>query len=166
MKRFASHYLFLPEAGYLKQQVVEVTDEGTIQRVFPLKEEMESVEWLPGVIALLTESEIARLENNECTSEIEYIFSLDLPHKPIVSPTPLLQEGGVAESRGGRCSISIENQEVMHSPTTSSYGYFSFLKEESGDTLVFKEALFPCLFYPFDFTSMQPVAETRHRLLR
>ena len=28
------------------------------------------------------------------------------------------------------------------------------------------EALFPYLFYPFDFTSMQPVDGTRHRLLR
>lgn len=129
MKRFASHYLFLPGAGYLKQQVVEVTDEGTVQRVFPLEEEVESVEWLPGVIALLTESEIAGLENNECISEIEYIFSLDLPHKPIESP-------------------------------------LSSFQKESGDTLVFKEKLFPCLFYPFDFTSMQPVAGTRHRLLR
>ena len=35
-------------------------------------------------------------------------------------------------------------------------------EEEGGEG----EALFPYLFYPFDFTSMQPVAGTRHRLLR
>ena len=28
------------------------------------------------------------------------------------------------------------------------------------------EVLFPVLFYPFDFISMQPVDGTRHRLLR
>ena len=36
MKRFASHYLYAPDTGFLKQQVVEI----------------ESVEWLPGVIEL------------------------------------------------------------------------------------------------------------------
>lgn len=28
MKRFASHYLLIPAIGYMKQQVVEITDEG------------------------------------------------------------------------------------------------------------------------------------------
>ena len=48
---------------------------------------------------------------------------------------PLLQEGGVAESRGGRYIRSIENQELAHSPTTSPCGYSSFLKEESQDSI-------------------------------
>ena len=67
MKRFAAHYLLLPDVGFIRQQVVEITDEGYVRDVFP-------------------------------------------------------------EKRG--------------------------------------EVLFPYLFYPFDFTSMQPVAGTRHRLLR
>ena len=29
MKRFASHYLFMTDVGFIKQQVVEITDEGS-----------------------------------------------------------------------------------------------------------------------------------------
>lgn len=36
MKRFASHYLLIPAVGYMKQQVVEITDEGVVRGVFPL----------------------------------------------------------------------------------------------------------------------------------
>ena len=60
MKRFASHYLLIPAVGYMKQQVVEITDEGVVRGVFPLTEEIESVEWMPGVIVLLSESQIDR----------------------------------------------------------------------------------------------------------
>ena len=31
MKRFASHYLLIPAVGYMKQQVVEITDEGVVR---------------------------------------------------------------------------------------------------------------------------------------
>ncbi len=51
MKRFASHLLFVPESGYLKQQVVEV-EEGRVVRYYPLTEEVEDTEWVPGVIQL------------------------------------------------------------------------------------------------------------------
>lgn len=60
MKRFASHYLLIPAVGYMKQQVVEITDEGVVRGVFPLTEEIESVEWMPGVIVLLSESRSGR----------------------------------------------------------------------------------------------------------
>lgn len=43
MKRYASHFLYLPECGYLKQHVVE-TEMGKMVRVFPLTEEIEDVE--------------------------------------------------------------------------------------------------------------------------
>ena len=92
MKRFAAHYLLLPDVGFIRQQVVEIADEGYARDIFPLTEEIESVEWMPGLIALLPDNEI-------------------------------------------------KNTEMF-------------------------EVLFPYLFYPFDFTSMQPVAGTRHRLLR
>ena len=52
MKRFASHYLLIPDIGFIKQQVVEINDEGIVQNIFPLTEEIESVEWMPGVIVL------------------------------------------------------------------------------------------------------------------
>ena len=50
MKRFASHYLLIPDIGFIKQQVVEINDEGIVQNIFPLTEEIESVEWMPGEI--------------------------------------------------------------------------------------------------------------------
>lgn len=83
MKRYASHYLYIPAIGFLKQQVVELS-EGRVVRFFPLTEEIESVEWMPGVIELVTEQGV----------------------------------------------------------------------------------VIPYLLYPFDFISMQPVAETRRRQLR
>lgn len=55
MKRFASHYLYVPEYGLLKQWVVEMTDEGYASAFFSLTEEIESVEWFPGVIVLASE---------------------------------------------------------------------------------------------------------------
>ena len=36
MKRFASHYLLIPAVGYMKQQVVEITDEGVRPRCVPI----------------------------------------------------------------------------------------------------------------------------------
>ncbi len=63
MKRFASHYLLIPAVGYMKQQVVEITDEGVVRGVFPLTEEIESVEWMPGVIVLLSESQMEEIKN-------------------------------------------------------------------------------------------------------
>ena len=57
MKRYASHFLFLPGHGYLKQYVVEIGEGQCVSRIFPLTEEVENTEWLPGVIALLTEVE-------------------------------------------------------------------------------------------------------------
>ncbi|MDO4162862.1 MAG: hypothetical protein Q4D56_00545 [Bacteroides sp.] len=68
MKRYASHYLFLPPYNYLKQYVVEVAD-GQAVRVFPLTEEIEDVEWFPGVIALLPEG-----ENGEFVPYLYYPF--------------------------------------------------------------------------------------------
>lgn len=53
MKRFAAHYLLLPEVGFIRQQVVEIADDGRVCHIFPLTEEIESVEWMPGLIALL-----------------------------------------------------------------------------------------------------------------
>ena len=61
MKRFASHYLLIPAVGYMKQQVVEITDEGVVRGVFSLTEEIESVEWMPGVIVLLSESQVEEI---------------------------------------------------------------------------------------------------------
>ena len=48
MKRYASHFLFLPGHGYLKQYVVEIGEGQCVSRIFPLTEEVENTEWLPG----------------------------------------------------------------------------------------------------------------------
>ena len=128
MKRFASHYLLIPAVGYMKQQVVEITDEGVVRCVFPLTEEIESVEWMPGVIVLLSESQMEEIKNTGMILKNIPVFQ--------INPSNILNQSS-------RC-------------------FEESLKElkEKG------EVLFPVLFYPFDFISMQPVDGTRHRLLR
>ncbi len=64
MKRFASHYLFMPDVGFIKQQVVEITDEGVVRDTFPLTEEIESVEWMPGVIVLLPADQLEEIKKH------------------------------------------------------------------------------------------------------
>ena len=128
MKRFASHYLFMPDVGFIKQQVVEITDEGVVRDTFPLKEEIESVEWMPGVIVLLPADQLEEIKNTGMILKNIPVFQ--------INPSNILNQSS-------RC-------------------FEESLKElkEKG------EVLFPVLFYPFDFISMQPVDGTRHRLLR
>ena len=128
MKRFASHYLLIPAVGYMKQQVVEITDEGVVRGVFSLTEEIESVEWMPGVIVLLSESQVEEIKNTGMILKNIPVFQINLS------------------------SVSNQSSQCFKEALTAS--------AKRG------EVLFPYLFYPFDFTSMQPVAGTRHRLLR
>lgn len=128
MKRFASHYLFMPDVGFIKQQVVEITDEGVVRDTFPLTEEIESVEWMPGVIVLLPADQLEEIKNTGMILKNIPVFQINLS--------------------------SVSNQ--------SSQCFNEYLQEAEKKG----EALFPYLFYPFDFTSMQPVDGTRHRLLR
>ena len=79
MKRFASHYLLIPAVGYMKQQVVEITDEGVVRGVFPLTEEIESVEWMPGVIVLLSESQMEEIKNTGMILKTSQCFKLIFP---------------------------------------------------------------------------------------
>ena len=79
MKRFASHYLLIPAVGYMKQQVVEITDEGVVRGVFPLTEEIESVEWMPGVIVLLSESQMEEIKNTGMILKNIPVFQSNLP---------------------------------------------------------------------------------------
>ena len=128
MKRFASHYLFMPDVGFIKQQVVEITDEGVVRDTFPLTEEIESAEWMPGVIVLLPADQLEEIKNTGMILKNIPVFQ--------INPSNILNQSS-------RC-------------------FEESLKElkEKG------EVLFPVLFYPFDFISMQPVDGTRHRLLR
>ncbi|WP_303005899.1 hypothetical protein [Bacteroides congonensis] len=79
MKRFASHYLLIPDVGFMKQQVVEINDEGIAQGIFPLTEEIESVEWMPGVIVLLSARQY-NLSGTDCTDYT--VFSYFKPCNP------------------------------------------------------------------------------------
>jgi len=126
MKRFASHYLLIPAVGFMKQQVVEITGEGAVQSIFPLTEEIESVEWMPGVIVLLSATQIEEILMEE------------------IKNIPLFQS-------------NLPNVLNQSSQCLNEY------LNESGKK---GEAMFPYLFYPFDFTSMQPVDGTQHKLLR
>lgn len=84
-------------------------EEGAIARIFPLTEEVENTEWLPGVMALLTSEDAAMPEFGK--------------HRKLLDAVPL----------------------------------------EIADRL---SSLTPVLFFPFDFTTMLPVAGTRRRPLR
>lgn len=118
----------MPDVGFIKQQVVEITDEGVVRDTFPLTEEIESVEWMPGVIVLLPADQLEEIKNTGMILKNIQVFQ--------INPSNILNQSS-------RC-------------------FEESLKElkEKG------EVLFPVLFYPFDFISMQPVDGTRHRLLR
>ncbi len=79
MKRYSSHYLMIPAVGYIKQHVVEITDEGVVRGVFPLTEEIESVEWMPGVIVLLSESQVEKIKNTGMILKNIPVFQINLP---------------------------------------------------------------------------------------
>lgn len=57
MKRFAAHYIFIPESGFLKLHAIEMEGE-YVYRIFPCSEEFESVEWFPGVILLIPQEKM------------------------------------------------------------------------------------------------------------
>ena len=131
MKRYASHYLFLPGVGYLKQYAVEM-EEGCVIRIFPLSEEIENTEWLPGVIVLLPESE-------QITEDFKFDKSVEHSTFPS-SWEEGCPKGGVVGKAATAIIPSTKQLHQLH--------------------------LIPYLFYPFDFTTMQPVAGTQHRQLR
>lgn len=79
MKRFASHYLLMPDVGFMKQQVVEINDEGVAQSIFPLTEEIESVEWMPGVIVLFSARQMEEIKNTGMILKNIPVFQSNLP---------------------------------------------------------------------------------------
>lgn len=77
MKRFASHYLYIPSHGFLRQYVTGIDEKGHVVSLYPLKEEVESIIWTPGVIKLIpqhfTEFNAASKERTlkeECMNEV------------------------------------------------------------------------------------------------
>lgn len=133
MKRFASHYLLIPAVGFMKQQAVEITSEGVVQSIFTLTEEIESVEWMPGVIILLSANQIEEILMEERKNNGMFFKNI-----------PLFQS----------------NLPIILNQSSQCLNEYLNESEKKG------EALFPYLFYPFDFTSMQPVDGTQRKLLR
>ncbi|NDV81947.1 hypothetical protein [Bacteroides sp. 51] len=81
MKRFASHYLYIPSYGFLKQYVVEVNNDGHVTALYPLREESESIIWTPGVILLVTPEWLTKIE--------EWQGSIIFEHKQIKTELPV-----------------------------------------------------------------------------
>ncbi|KAA6322851.1 hypothetical protein EZS27_027652 [termite gut metagenome] len=106
IKRYASHYLLLPEYGFLKQCAVEMKGREVL-RIFLLPEEKENVEWYPGII-LLSEKEEDRdgiillfrvqynlineipgaFQTNSCVERIAYLlYPFDFDRMTIIRTT-------------------------------------------------------------------------------
>ncbi len=90
VKRYSAHFLYATHCGFLKQQVVEV-ENGYVRNYFPLSEELENVEWFPGVILLLTMAEVLRLETDPGSAQ-EYteFFVKQINVSPSLSSPPLI----------------------------------------------------------------------------
>ena len=65
MKRFASHYLLIPGVGFVKQQVVEISDEGVAQNIF--------------LIVLLSVHQMEEIRNTGMVVKNIPVFQQNLP---------------------------------------------------------------------------------------
>ena len=90
----------------MKQQVVEITDEGVVRGVFPLTEEIESVEWMPGVIVLLSESQMEEIKNTGMILKNIPVFQFNFP---IVSDqtSQCFKEALAASEKRGEVLVSL-----------------------------------------------------------
>lgn len=145
MKRFASHYIFIHQYGFFKQYVVHIQN-GYAKSISPLTEEIENVEWMPGVIALLpdniTNPHVEKSLNS--LHNISHISLLDVVNKS--------QSNGLYDIYRDIFNVQVGINERFR----QNYDCPKHLPSR----------LIPYLFYPFDFTEMQPVYETRHTLLQ
>lgn len=81
MKNFAAHYIYIPDGGFFKQSGVSIDDTGRVVSVFALDDEVESVEWHPGVIVVLPAS--PNINNDETL--IAVVSSLFTHQKAVFS---------------------------------------------------------------------------------
>lgn len=87
MERFAANYLYLPDYGFLKQGVME--REGDTIRIYPLKEEIEAVVWVPGIICMLPAKDINAIRENDYL--INKKISTDFPELILASNIMVIQ---------------------------------------------------------------------------
>ncbi|MBR8794613.1 hypothetical protein IX297_000529 [Bacteroides pyogenes] len=171
MKHFASHYLYLPGTGFLKQQVITVSNEGFVEAIAPLTHEVESVEWIPGVIALFSAEQLEALKKNTAGFEKNTAgFEKNTAGFEKKAAGFEKKAAGFEKKAAGfekkaagfekkAAGFAHNHQDGCEQSSRHFQTTIKALKEKS----IF---LYPCVFYPFDFTSMQPVAGTRHKLLR
>ena len=57
MRRFACHRLYLSSDTCFVRYVVELGDDGKMQRYYPLEEEIYATQWIGGVIVLSAKEE-------------------------------------------------------------------------------------------------------------
>lgn len=91
MKRFLSHYLYIPQMGFVKRCVVEVNNNGIVSSFTPFEGESAGVVWMQGVLALThhhlacTACELESMLLSAHTGHIypEYLFPLldELPQQ-------------------------------------------------------------------------------------
>jgi len=98
MKRFASHYLYIPLYGFLKQYVVEINNDGFVDALYPLREESESIIWTPGVISLVLPEQLSGIDKEWKGSNKNNIF---FEHKQIKTELP----AGYSNMEGLKMSV-------------------------------------------------------------
>jgi len=104
MKRYAAHYLYLPGCGYLKAYVTKV-EIGKVVELFPLTQEIENTEWLPGVIGLFPEGineKYICLQEGEILKEVPQTYLPEIKQQLIpylFFPFDFIKMKPVAETR-------------------------------------------------------------------
>ncbi len=86
MKRYYSHYTFIYPDIYLKNHIVEMDDEGNIDRFFIFEKEIEKTEFYSGLLVFLPEIStvdkgfIDNLKNEFCKrySDLDLQLSVEI----------------------------------------------------------------------------------------
>lgn len=90
MRRYASHLIYLPDAGCLRQMVVEMEGEFVVQ-IYPLTEEVADTSWLPGVIILpASEDEVVHFNS---LRQMATTPSVTLPESEVLVHYNILVKG-------------------------------------------------------------------------
>lgn len=161
IRRYASHYLWVPGEGYLRQQVVEVRGCRAV-RHYPLPGEVEGVEWLPGVIVLLPGWLLCpALSSAPCPKP-----STDACPAPSTVPSPApLTDPCPAPSAVPSPAPPADACPALPADITSLLSLLLSSDGASPSPASAGEGLLACHLFPFDLTALRPVAGTRHRLL-
>ena len=84
MNRYAAHYVLWPGTAFFKQCAVAV-ENGRVRHVFGVSQELESIEWHPGVIVLMAGKEDGLLGAGDMWHVPEAVLTPELAEKASVS---------------------------------------------------------------------------------